>query len=54
MMIDLEKWNAASDEMKMQAVKTVKNVMKEDAVTKADNALIVEYLIGKVEEKENE
>lgn len=53
-MIDIEKWNAASDEMKMQAVKTIKNVMNENAVTKYDNALITEYLIGKVEEKEHE
>lgn len=47
-MIDAEKWAAASDEVKMQAVETIKAVMNENAVTKADNAIITDYLLGKV------
>ena len=53
-MIDLEKWNAASDKTKMDAIKTIKAVMNDNAVTKADNAIITEYLLGKVEGKANE
>ena len=53
-MIDVEKWNAASDEVKMQAVKTIKAIMNENAVTKADNAIITEYLLGKVEGEQHE
>ncbi len=53
-MIDMEKWNAASDEVKMQAVRTIKAVMNENAVTKADNAIITEYLLGKVEGEKDE
>lgn len=48
-MIDLEKWEKASDDTKMQAVKIIKAVMNENTVTKADNAIITEYLLGKVE-----
>ena len=38
----------------MQAIKTIKAVMNENAVTKADNAIITEYLLGKVEGTNNE
>lgn len=50
----MEKWNVASDEMKMQAVKTIKGVLNENTLTKADNAIITEYLLGKVEGAKNE
>lgn len=48
-MIDLEKWNKASDEMKMQAVKIMKAVMNENAITKADNAIVTDYLLARME-----
>lgn len=47
-MIDPEKWEKASDEEKLNAIEAVKKVMKEDALTKADNAIITSYLFGKV------
>lgn len=50
-MIDPDKWAAATDEVKMQAIKTIKAVCNENAVTKADNAIITNYLLNKVEEK---
>lgn len=51
-MIDTNKWNSATDAEKMQAVKVIKGIMNDNAVTKADNAIITEYLLGKVEEHE--
>ncbi len=47
-MIDHEKWEKASDEVKMQAIEIIKAVMNENTVTKADNAIITDYLLGKV------
>lgn len=47
-MIDIEKWEKASDEVKMQAIKTIKAVMNENTVTKANNQIITDYLLGKV------
>lgn len=47
-MIDQEKWGNASDEVKMQAIETIKAVMNENTVTKADNQIITDYLLGKV------
>lgn len=49
-MIDAEKWKAASDELKMQTIKVIKSVMNENTITKADNAIITDYLLDKVEE----
>lgn len=49
-MIDTEKWKVASDETKMQAVKAIKAVMRDDAITKTDSAIITDYLLNKVEE----
>lgn len=50
-MIDPEKWEKATDEVKMQAIKTIKAVCNENAVTKADNAIITDYLLNKVDEE---
>lgn len=47
-MIDADKWQKASDEVKMQAIETIKAVANENAITKADNAFITDYLLGKV------
>ena len=49
-MIDPDKWEVASDEVKMQAIKTIKAVCNDNAITKADNAIITSYLLNKVEE----
>lgn len=49
-MIDPEKWNAASDEMKMQTIKVMKTVVKDSSITKTDNEIIADYLLDKVEE----
>ena len=49
-MIDTNKWNEASDELKMETVKVIKSVMNDNAITKADNALITDYLLNKVQE----
>ena len=51
-MIDIEKWNAATDETKMKAVETIKEVMNENTLTKADNAIITDFLLGKVKGEE--
>ena len=51
-MIDVEKWNKASDEAKMQAIETIKAVMNENTLTKSDNAIITDYLLGKVKGEE--
>lgn len=51
-MIDVEKWNKASDEAKMQAIETIKAVMNENTLTKADNAIITDFLLGKVKDEE--
>lgn len=51
-MIDPEKWAAASDEMKMKAVEAIKAVMNENALTKADNAIVTDFLLGKVKGEE--
>lgn len=48
-MIDKNKWDLASDDVKMQAIRTIKAVVREESVTKADNAIITEYLLGKVD-----
>ena len=48
-MIDTEKWAKASDETKLQAIQIIKAVMNENAVTKADNAIITDFLLKKVE-----
>ena len=53
-MIDLEKWNSASDETKMQAIKAIKAIANENVLTKADNAIITEFLLGKVQGEEND
>lgn len=52
-MIDAEKWEKASDEARMQAIKTIREVMNPNAVTKADNAIITDYLLNKVDNKED-
>ena len=49
-MIDKNKWDSASDDVKMQAVRTIKEVVREESVSKADNALITEFLLRKVDE----
>lgn len=49
-MIDVNKWNEADDELKMITVKVIKRVMNDNAITKADNALITDYLLNKVKE----
>ena len=48
-MIDPEKWAKATDETKLQAIQIIKAVMNENTVTKADNAIITDFLLGKVE-----
>ena len=53
-MIDLEKWNSASDDVKMQAIKAIKAIANENVLTKADNAIITDYLLGKVEGEKND
>lgn len=53
-MIDVEKWEKASDEMKMQAAEVVKGVMKENTLTKQDNQLLREFLLGKAKGERNE
>ena len=47
-MIDAEKWKKASDEAKMQAIETIKAVVNENLLTKNDNQIITDYLLGKV------
>lgn len=49
-MIDAEKWDKASDEVKMETVKIIKAVMNENTITKSDNQLITDYLLNKCEE----
>lgn len=51
-MIDTEKWAAANDELKMQTVEVIKSVINENAVTKADNAIITDYLLNKVKKED--
>lgn len=53
-MIDLEKWKKASDHEKMQAIKSIKAVLNENTLTKADNAIITEFLLRKVEGEKHE
>lgn len=50
-MIDPEKWNAASDEMKMQTIKVMKTIVKDSCITKTDNEIVADYLLEKVEDK---
>lgn len=49
-MIDETKWNKASDEQKMNAIKVIRDFMIEKSVTKADNKLITDYLLKKMRE----
>lgn len=49
-MIDKNKWDSASDDVKMQAIRAIKELVREESVSKADNALITEFLLRKVDE----
>lgn len=51
-MIGEKKWKAASDEIKLQAIEIIRTVMNENTVTKADSALITDFLLKKVKENE--
>lgn len=51
-MIDQKKWEAATDEQKMNAIKVIRDFMTENAVTKADNRLITDYLVKRCERED--
>jgi hypothetical protein len=48
-MIDVEKWNQATDEQKLQMCKSVKESVKVNTVTKDDWNLMFEFLLEKVQ-----
>lgn len=48
-MIDKAKWDKASEDVKMSAINVIKAVMNNKLVTKTDNEIIVEFLLGKTE-----
>ncbi len=51
-MIDKDKWEASSDDMKMKAIKVIRELMTENSVTKADNRLITDYLLKRCERED--
>lgn len=48
-MIDVEKWEQATDEQKLQMCKSVKETGQSNAVTKSDWKLMFEFLLGMVD-----
>ena len=44
-MIDEEKWADATKKEKMDAIKAIKAIANENTLTKADNALITDFLL---------
>ena len=51
-MIDTEKWENASREQKLNAIKVIKTIMNDNTLTKADNALMTDFLLEEVSENE--
>ena len=51
-MIDKDKWEASSDDMKMTSIKVIRELMTENSVTKADNRLITDYLLKRCERED--
>lgn len=49
-MIDKRKWDAATREEKLQAIKSFKAVVTEEALTKQDTLIVIDFLSTQVEE----
>lgn len=48
-MIDANKWEQASRDEKLEAVRIIKAIMNDNTLTKADNALITDFLLEEVD-----
>lgn len=51
-MIDLEKWESLTKDEKVNALKAVRTIAKDDAFTKQDNLLITDLFLSVEEDKE--